>query len=551
MSRREFQLIEGTSRKFWSIELDGQAHTVQFGRIGTDGQTQRKAFNTAAEAKRSYDKLIADKLKKGYTEVSATTTAAPKPARAKPAPKASDPNGAAPEPPPSAPTTAATLSTICSIDLDPGDWFWATWRPRTPLPRPALKPFDLEECLDRLDNVRQGPYSWNWSKVRITPTMTREEAHFWLVAITEMTRRNLMQPTLFVQELRRKKNTFEGTLSQVEAARMIRPVTHRLPEQTAVVLANLLSPRDLIALSRENQNLGLHLLQNSEQGILGGFRKAVLPYLSDEEHRAMQDELRTMLGTPGLPLKHKDGFPLEVYLAAALGLHEEVGRIVRSIPDDHYAGEDWRDYYERPQLLILGLGDPRSVVSEMRRLKLILKRPEYIRGWIAHTEDASLDDVRDSILHFDNKDDCAALLKVLALVKSAKNAGPMLDLLGSKAPGIARSWLDEQPGHAIPGLIPVAVGKGKLADAALDYLRAQKRKGHEGFIRECLASTPPDVAEKVRRRCSNAWRTRSPPSTRRLRRTGCVPLATKPGSSSLLPGSRLTTCGPSSSMAAS
>ena len=35
MSRREFQLVEGESQKFWAIELDGVAHTVQFGRIGT------------------------------------------------------------------------------------------------------------------------------------------------------------------------------------------------------------------------------------------------------------------------------------------------------------------------------------------------------------------------------------------------------------------------------------------------------------------------------------------------------------------------------------
>ena len=47
---------------------------VQFGRIGTAGQSQRKEFKTAAEAKASYDKLIAEKVKKGYAETSGTTT---------------------------------------------------------------------------------------------------------------------------------------------------------------------------------------------------------------------------------------------------------------------------------------------------------------------------------------------------------------------------------------------------------------------------------------------------------------------------------------------
>ena len=61
----------------------------------------------------------------------------------------------------------------------------------------------------------------------------------------------------------------------------------------------------------------------------------------------------------------------------------------------------------------------------------------------------------------------------------------------------ARRWLDENIDLTIAGLIPVATAKGKLADVALEYLRFQKRKGHEGLIRECLAAVPPDVAEKV------------------------------------------------------
>ena len=111
MNRREFQLIEGTSQKFWAIELDAAAHSVHFGRIGTAGQTSRKEFATEAQAKASYEKLIAEKLKKGYVEGAATTTAAaatsaaPIAAEVKPTPKPkqeADPPGtkAAPAPTP-------------------------------------------------------------------------------------------------------------------------------------------------------------------------------------------------------------------------------------------------------------------------------------------------------------------------------------------------------------------------------------------------------------------------------------------------------------------
>ena len=88
---RRFELIEGTSSKFWEVELDGSGVTVRFGRIGTNGQTQTKTFADAAAAKKEYDKLVKDKTGKGYGEVTvnagASLAAAPTPAN-KPAPTA-------------------------------------------------------------------------------------------------------------------------------------------------------------------------------------------------------------------------------------------------------------------------------------------------------------------------------------------------------------------------------------------------------------------------------------------------------------------------------
>ena len=94
MSRREFQYADEKSDKFWTIELDGSAFTVNFGRTGTNGQTQTKEFASPEAAKKEYDKLIAEKVKKGYQETTSggagggttpetTTAAASKPAKAK------------------------------------------------------------------------------------------------------------------------------------------------------------------------------------------------------------------------------------------------------------------------------------------------------------------------------------------------------------------------------------------------------------------------------------------------------------------------------------
>jgi predicted DNA-binding WGR domain protein len=99
---RRFEFSEGSSNKFWQIELGDTSFTVTWGKIGTNGQTQTKSFDTAAKAQAEHDKLVKEKVKKGYAEVGAPAVAAapkpaPKPAPAKPAP--------APTPEPAAPKT--------------------------------------------------------------------------------------------------------------------------------------------------------------------------------------------------------------------------------------------------------------------------------------------------------------------------------------------------------------------------------------------------------------------------------------------------------------
>jgi len=85
MPRYEFK--EGTSNKFWDISLDGSSFTTTYGKIGTDGQATIKEYDSDDKAKKEYDKLIAEKVKKGYVLVSgngggATAKAAPAPVKA-------------------------------------------------------------------------------------------------------------------------------------------------------------------------------------------------------------------------------------------------------------------------------------------------------------------------------------------------------------------------------------------------------------------------------------------------------------------------------------
>jgi len=66
--KKYLKYIDGTSDKFWQIEAQGLEFTVTYGKNGTSGTSQTKSFNTAAECLKLAEKLVAEKIKKGYSE---------------------------------------------------------------------------------------------------------------------------------------------------------------------------------------------------------------------------------------------------------------------------------------------------------------------------------------------------------------------------------------------------------------------------------------------------------------------------------------------------
>jgi uncharacterized protein (TIGR02996 family) len=70
---RTFLYRDDSYHKCWRIEIHGDRFTVHFGRVGTAGQTQEKRFASAEEAQKAADKLISEKLKKGYHETTPPT----------------------------------------------------------------------------------------------------------------------------------------------------------------------------------------------------------------------------------------------------------------------------------------------------------------------------------------------------------------------------------------------------------------------------------------------------------------------------------------------
>lgn len=81
------QAVEGGSKKFWRARVEGGSLYVNFGRIGTGGQTQVKDLGSEAKARAELDKVAGSKRRKGYEDAgdavaSGGSSSAPAPAAA-------------------------------------------------------------------------------------------------------------------------------------------------------------------------------------------------------------------------------------------------------------------------------------------------------------------------------------------------------------------------------------------------------------------------------------------------------------------------------------
>ncbi len=81
MARRRFHLVDDSSNKFWEVWCEEATLHAHYGRIGTAGRSSLKSLASTAAAAASMERLIAEKIGKGYVEVSPeeAATAAPRP----------------------------------------------------------------------------------------------------------------------------------------------------------------------------------------------------------------------------------------------------------------------------------------------------------------------------------------------------------------------------------------------------------------------------------------------------------------------------------------
>jgi hypothetical protein len=373
-------------------------------------------------------------------------------------------------------------------------------RRAAPVPLAPPEPFNLQGCLSQLrTKVQSRHYGWEWDFSQAIPNrvLPREEAEFWLTAMTfERTNKDTVE--IVADKL--SKRSFPGELPGSLSLN-----TRYLSQYAVKCLATLMSPEDLCELLlNPKTGQGAQAWESNAVPLRAGFRKFVLPYLDDaaiEKWRAAAKAAWDPASWPATSTASLYVAPAPAfYFGATLGLHEEVRALIEQWPDDLYTGPSWdHTHYHRPQEVVYGAGSAQEVAHHFRRLQLPTSTRWDVLTFVALTNFSALDVVARTIAARGNKEEAEDLFEAFAPIHAPEAAPHALDLaLSSKAPKAARKWLEDNLDEAIVGLMPVAIGTGKLAEAALEFLKSVKRRGHAARIDAHLAAVAPEVAERIR-----------------------------------------------------
>jgi len=360
-----------------------------------------------------------------------------------------------------------------TIDIAEEFYIYVGARSRKVKRRPPAKPFDLADCLDRFSQLKQVPrrYEWNFPRAEISPSLSREEAHFWAEAF-RWAGGQRQKPADVAQAL--KDRRFDGHIDDADLYSADQSViVHCLPPEAAIVLATL-RPLDTIVDLLTIQ--GRKWTPANTWNLLVGFRRFVLPYLAESECEHLRKRVRAAIHAENLNAAR--GL---LGLAAALGMPDELTPIVESWPIPYTFTFEQNENLEFD--ILLGLRDPELIIHHARRLKRYPQTGMWIKRWIAATGLRDLDFVVDSILRFEDSPQQTVAIRALGLVHAPALAVPMLRIFRqSTTREAAAEWINANVDHTAAGLVAEVEAGSQYAEDAIDMLRSLSALGHREAI---------------------------------------------------------------------
>jgi len=363
-------------------------------------------------------------------------------------------------------------------------------------PAPEVGPFDLAASMEKLKRCQHWDHP-EWKAFAVFAVMpaglSKQEAWFWL-SLLDVTGRSSRYGYLSAEDVH------AAAAAELPGDADVRAWAHDVPNRDEHVY---LAPQALLPFFTPLELAGLlldkaaavptrwHREPRGDRAVRR-FCELIVPQLRGGERTAFLEAMRRRydakagISTPGAHFV--------ACLLSAAGGDPRVAAHAASQPD-----KSWR-HRDGAFELLAGVGDEATFVHEARRLIGLLRSPRELVLWLAATEWRELDMVRDAVLAATSKAEAADMTRILARVEAPETALPMLELqLKSKMPAVAAKWLAAHPLHAAVGLVPAAMGQGRLADAARDHLVTMRRWGLAPVLGAAAAHLAPAEAAFLQR----------------------------------------------------
>lgn len=531
---------DGSSNKFWNIEVTGNSFIVTYGKIGTVGQTQTKTYDNEDKCLKEAEKLLSEKLKKGYqgsgesesvnsSVSSKTKETESKKSKTETSETKNSKTGSKPE----IETDDATGETLQTHSKN-GNYKIEERKLKEPvpktlglskedlsfrsdivsvLPKEEPKPFKLKERTEGFSTLKRGINWWtvDWTNQNIPLFMSKQEAHFWFLALTCMegldgdyeekkNKRTIEKLQSFLNS-----QTIDGNLTLEKTIHLLERKAEAWDEKRITPPSYIVFPfyhlfgleKTIHFLVTYNHPDGMKQKDLTNGSYYEGFTR-LLSILDESERKLCKERIKPLLK----PKELEEDETIAPYLIAFdLGMKEELLPIVESWksrkPDVYHPYSNYR------KDIIFALENPEIVKREMRKIGHLLDSAEEVKRWITITQYSDLEwaalSVKEVFSSYNNEK-YKEMLKLFLGIQASESAKPMLHLYAvPKLAAEIKNWFVDHPYFAIEGLVPAVLdGDKKISELAIDILQSLFARGYgETIVRESVKSVP-EIQEKIK-----------------------------------------------------
>ncbi|MDI7225595.1 WGR domain-containing protein, partial [Leptospira santarosai] len=516
--KQELTYQDTTSNKFWNIEVSGNSFTVTYGKIGTSGQTQTKTFDNEDKCLKEAQKLLSEKLKKGYqgTGEVVASTSSPKSAKNKteiPEIKSAQTKQTTET------NDKASIARESQTHFQNGNHKIEEKKLKEPiektlglskeelsvrfniaaiLPKEEPKPFDLKTRIEQLSSLKQGINWWtvNWTDQNIPLFMTKQEAHFWFLALTCM--KNLdddykeKKNKQIIQELQNflGSQTIDGNLTLEKAMDLLGRKENDWKEKRTTPPSYITIPfytlfgleKTIHFLATYNYPEGVKTGDFTNGSYYEGFTR-LLPILDESERKLSKELIKPNLKPRELDSENTIA---PFLIALDLGMKDELLPIVESWESKKIQSSSYFEHKKRRKNIVFFLEDPEIIKSNMRKIGHLLESVDELKRWLGITGYSDLEWAALSVkaVFEYNNERHKEMLKLFLGIKAAEAAKPMLYLYTiPKLASETKHWFIENPYFAIEGLVPAVLdGDKKISELAIDILQSLFARGYKDTI---------------------------------------------------------------------